>query len=91
MLFEMNKETLVRCVNVILRVPALFIAEAWYRTDPNLVHSQLYVQSKGSPALVNIEKKHHALLIETIYYAGNKRIRNLSMLFKWYRVCTGIL
>ena len=70
MLFDMSENSVARCVSVILRVPALFIAEAWYRTDPKVVHFQLYTQSKGPPALVNIEKRHHEVLIETVYYSG---------------------
>ena len=72
MLFDFNKDNIIRCVSVILRVPALFIAEAWYRTDPKVVHFHLYTQSKGPPALANIEKRHHEVLIETVYYSGKQ-------------------
>jgi len=43
---KISRETVIRAVNVILRVPALFIAEAWFRTDPTTVHIP-YPTGKG--------------------------------------------
>ena len=43
-----TKDTVVRVVSVILRVPSLFIAEAWYRTDPRTVHTNYVAKNATS-------------------------------------------
>lgn len=63
MSYKPSRETLIRGISVILRVPSLFIAEAWYRTDPKLVHSN-YV-GKDTP-----HEKTGEVFILTAYYSS---------------------
>lgn len=59
-----SEESILRGVSVILRVPALFIAEAWYRTDPKTaIH---YGTSMGA---VDHDGRHQ-VFIKTIYYSS---------------------
>ena len=54
----------MQAVSVILRVPSLFIAEAWYRTDPQTVHNH-YVNNTGRQVDPNLE-----IVFSAGYYAG---------------------
>ena len=60
---KLSKHLVVRAVSVILRVPALFIAEAWYRTDPKSIqsHYQAWGQHTDHPEEV---------LFHVAYYTG---------------------
>ena len=61
--FKVSKEALRRVVSVILRVPSLFIAEAWYRTSPTAMQQQYL----GKDATVD---RSQEILIQVIYYSG---------------------
>ena len=80
MSLKLNRDNILRGVNVILRIPALFIAEAWYRTDPMQIHQQFHPKStqfvkENIPVdhgqFVKDIERTHEILIHTMYYLGN--------------------
>ena len=56
-------------VGVILRVPALFIAEVWYRSDPKSIHSHYEAPVENNNLNINLEKSW-MLLSHAAYYSG---------------------
>ena len=64
MLINISKETLTRGVNVILRVPSLFIAEAWYRTSLQSMQALVY------PGRARQLDSSHQLMLKTLYYSS---------------------
>ena len=63
MSFKIPREKIERVVGVILRVPALFIAEAWYRTDPS---SMQHVDGLSK----NANDRLHVGVFTILYYTG---------------------
>ena len=67
-----SRETLIKTVNVILRVPALFIAEIWLRTDPHTVSIPI-LHNKISDGIVDKaihSMKTHDFAVLAAYYIG---------------------
>ncbi len=60
---DISKETLKRAVGVILRVPSLFIAEAWCRTNPMAMQQQYL----GKDAAAD---RSQEILFRVVYYSG---------------------
>lgn len=94
---KLSRENVMRVVSVILRVPALFIAEAWCRTDPMQVHQQYHVKSSQfvmeniPPDHRHFEKeleKTHELLIHTVYYLGSIKLNCIcALLYQCILTC----
>ncbi len=55
-LFKISRKSLESIVGVILRVPALFVIEVWYRTDPLKT--------------VQVQTKDVEIIIKVVYYMG---------------------
>ena len=64
MLIEISRETIAKGVGIVLRVPSLFIAEIWFRNDPQSVQQQ-YTNNTGRNVDPNLE-----IIFSVIYYAG---------------------
>ncbi len=60
---KISRETLRRGVGVILRVPSLFIVEAWYRTNPAAMQHHYL----GKDATID---RNQEIMIEVVYYSG---------------------
>ena len=56
MLIELSRQNIIIFVNVILRVPALFIAEIWCRHDPSLFNFnyQEYISDGREQLIINV-------------------------------------
>ncbi|ELT99017.1 hypothetical protein CAPTEDRAFT_179209 [Capitella teleta] len=65
MLPKPSRDTAIKAVGVILRVPALFIAEAWYRTDPEAA-AESYSKQFRSPEPLD---RPHQVFVRALYYA----------------------
>ena len=68
---KISKEAWRRAVSVILRVPSLFIAEAWYRTSPTAMQQQ-YLGKGVSP------DRSQEILIQVVYYSGEYKAHSRS-------------
>ena len=67
---KITRDVLLRGVSIVLRVPALFIVDTWYKTDPLAVHeqwSQLYW--KGQNALGG-HAYQLVVLVQMLYYSS---------------------
>ncbi|CAH1784438.1 unnamed protein product [Owenia fusiformis] len=62
---KLPRERLLSAVNVILRVPALFIAEIWYRTD---LKTAVKLGSKKGESVLDMEKTNGKIIILSVYY-----------------------
>lgn len=53
---ELSREKIITIINVILRVPALFIAEVWCRHDPSLFQLDYfsYISDGREQLIVNV-------------------------------------
>ena len=73
-----SRDALIKIVNVILRVPALFIAEVWLRTDPQTI-SLPVLHNKINKDLVDKaihSMKTHDFAVYAAYYSGKIQLRN---------------
>lgn len=68
------KETILRIVNVILRIPALFILEVWLKTDPSHIRIPLLDnQNEDRKSIVNSAIQStgtHDFVVFALYYIG---------------------
>ena len=58
---------MLNTVSVILRVPGLFLVEAWYRSNPDTIQRQYYTLDFHGKV-----ERPHELVFYLFYYAGKK-------------------
>jgi hypothetical protein len=61
----MSRVAVLNAVSVILRVPGLFIAEAWYRSNPLTIQRQY-----SSLDFHGKMERPHELVFYLLYYSG---------------------
>lgn len=87
--FKIKREFIKRSVSIILRVPALFIAEIWFRIDPKTIvshiHEDDHIQDVKQAAMDTTKE----FLTYFIYYSGFFYITQLYcnhmvIIYKYY-------
>ena len=66
MSYKINREFIKRSVSIILRVPALFIAEIWFRIDPKTIVSHIHHEDIPNAALDTTKE----FFTYFVYYSG---------------------
>lgn len=68
---NVQREGLMRAVGVVLRVPSLFIADAWSRTDPETVHAKwIMVFTKDNKLVEESHLRQMVILTQMLYYSS---------------------
>lgn len=76
------REGLFRAVGVVLRVPSLFIADAWSRTDPETVHAKwIMVFTKDNKLVEESHLRQMVILTQMLYYSSESQMTHISRRF----------
>ena len=65
---SIRRDIIVKIVSITLRVPSLFILEAWNRNDPKLLSKQIVIENSDYAFNPDEVTKHNVAKI--IYYSG---------------------